>query len=481
MLLIVAAALFAAPGAGAAAADGPTPRIIGGEKPAAPVYDAKLSSTVALVSMNAPSQYDGQFCGGALIDELHVLTAAHCIVENDPYTYRSAPGSIGVLAGAQALNERSLVRSQLVPVSTIFVSPFFNLNTFRYDAAILRLSRPITGIPLLPVLSEAESAALGIDTTEVGAIAAGWGDTDTSTDDCCFPSSIQSITMSIHTAETCSDNLDDGPGGTFDAPLQLCSGAIGRDTCQGDSGGPLIVDVEETPRLAGIVSNGVGCGDGYYGVYTKASMLRGWIESIPGIVDGDVRDPSHGPDDTSAPTITKATPVDYSRVRLDVTPGAGPAPSKYTVWLRAGRADAAQDTFIGTRSGSSFTIDLQPRRTGAKSQVLVRGVTANGESPAAARRVGPKIDRIKPGAPRSVRASRRGGTLTVTWRSGIDRQGGVAGHDVQRHVGGRWTRPVYIDGPKTRLTTRAGSSGMVRIRTRDWAGNVSAWTRSLKY
>lgn len=454
-----------------------TPRIIGGEKPAQAVYDQKLASTVALVQMDAPTQFDGQFCGGSLIDDTHVLTAAHCLVENDPYSYRTTPGAIGVLAGTQTLNAKSLDRNQLVPVTAIFVSPYFNLNTFRYDAAILRLARPVTNVPILPLLSDADSAALGIDAREVGAITAGWGDTDTSSDSCCFPTNILSLTTSIHSADACTRNLNKSPGSVFDVPLQLCSGEVGRDTCQGDSGGPLIVDVEETPRLAGVVSNGVGCGEGSYGVYTKATMLQSWVASIPGITPGDTRDPSHGPDDSGIPTITSATPVNYSRMRLTVAPGAGPTPKSYTVWVRSGRVGAQRDTFVGTRTGTTFTIDLQPRRTSAQYHVLVRGVTENGESPAGSRRMGPKIDRIKPGAPRSVRASLRNGKLTVTWRSGIDRQGGVAGHEVQRNVHGRWVTPEYVRGTAGRYTAWTRSSERVRVRTRDWAGNVSAWTR----
>jgi secreted trypsin-like serine protease len=483
ILAITIAAVVLAASATAAPRDASS-RIIGGAKPGDATYASQLASTVALVSMDAPSQYDGQFCGGTLIDELHVLTAAHCVVENDPYSFRVAPSSLRVLAGTRNLDERALKPANMVPVTTIFVNPNFNLNTFRYDAAVLRLARPITGVPLLPMLTDAESTALGIGTQEVPSRAAGWGDTDTSSDDCCFPPFLLTISMAIHTDATCRSNLEDSPTWRFDPTHQLCSGAVGRDTCQGDSGGPLIVNERATgaPRLAGIVSHGVGCGEGFYGIYARVNSLYGWVASIPGTIDGDARDTTHGPDDSIAPTITSATATGYSSVRMSVASNGGPAFTGYTAWLRSGSPSSARDIFLGRSTDPTFSVELPPRRTSAPYRVLVRGLTANGESPAASTQAGPRIDRMRPTAPRALAVSTRGNTLTVSWRRGVDRQSGVRGTQVQRRgPGGAWSRPQLTEPLATRWTGRAGSGGQVRIRTIDWAGNTSAWTRPVAY
>lgn len=478
VVLLVLALVVTAISANAASA-APTSRIIGGTKPSPELYDQQLRSTVALVAMGAPTQFDGQFCGGTLIDDTHVLTAAHCIAETDPYTYRSSPGTIGVLAGTTQLNETAINRSQLVPVQTIFVHPFFNLKTFRYDAAILRLARPVTNVPTLPLLTDEESAALSIDTAEVPARAAGWGDQDTASAACCFPSSLETLVTMIHTADACRANLAGSPTWRFDAAHQVCSGAVNRDTCQGDSGGPLVVQVGGTPRLAGVVSHGLGCGEGFYGIYSKATALRGWIAAIPGTTEGDERDGSLGPDGSGAPTVTSAVPLDYSRVRLTVQPGVGPAPARYTAWLRMGPALRSEDIYLGAHAGPAMTLNLPPRNTTATYRVLVRAVTANGESPAGIVNTGPRLDRIAPTAPRAIAASHRSGRLTATWLPGTDAQGGVRGHEVQRTVNGR-VQPVRLVVGVNLLVVRS-ARGTVRVRTKDWAGNVSAWSRPVAF
>ena len=67
----------------------------------------------------------------------------------------------------------------------------------------------------------------------------------------------------------------------------MCAGGVkGKDACQGDSGGPLMGVHPDTGRvyLAGIVSWGIGCGQhGRYGVYTRASLYKTWMENIAGI------------------------------------------------------------------------------------------------------------------------------------------------------------------------------------------------------
>ncbi len=60
----------------------------------------------------------------------------------------------------------------------------------------------------------------------------------------------------------------------------------GKDACSGDSGGPLVVDVDGTPKVAGIVSWGSGDCD-TYGAFTRVSYFLDWIETHTGITPGN--------------------------------------------------------------------------------------------------------------------------------------------------------------------------------------------------
>jgi len=54
-----------------------------------------------------------------------------------------------------------------------------------------------------------------------------------------------------------------------------------RGSCKGDSGGPLTTDNDDGRRtLVGIVSGGIGCGEGYPGWYTDVSFHTKWIKCI---------------------------------------------------------------------------------------------------------------------------------------------------------------------------------------------------------
>ena len=154
------------------------PKVTAGTKATDAEWSSTLWSTVAIVELGARDEFNGQTCAGTLIDDDHVLTAAHCVAHADPVPYRDAAPSLAVKPGFADLWDKGLDRTALIRVSGIFVNPNFNPKTMRWDVAVLRLARPVTEIPPVAILSADESASLGIGKVEREGVIAGWGDTD---------------------------------------------------------------------------------------------------------------------------------------------------------------------------------------------------------------------------------------------------------------------------------------------------------------
>lgn len=484
LVLLAALAAATAPATAAGAA-----RVVGAAEARPETWHSQLQPVVSVIRLDATDQYNGQFCAGTLIDERHVLTAAHCVVHDGPVRFRLAPSSIAVGAGSPVLDRWSLRRDRLTRISAIFVHPSFNLATLRWDAAVLRLARPVTTVPTMPVLTPLEAARVGLGASELVGTVAGWGDTDPVDPQCCYPWALHEARIPLPTDDACRANLAYSPTWRFASEHQLCAGRLGSyeapgsDTCDGDSGGPLLLEVDGATRLAGITSHGAGCAQEHYGVYSRASSLTDWLAAIPGIPAGDSRNPAHGPDDLGAPRVV-GEPLDYRRVRLRIAPPlTGARGREHTVWVRVGRPLTAVDIYSGRSAASQVVVAVPPVNSRARYRFLVRALGVHGEGPATLISAAPRPDLRRPTTPGAVRASRVAGWLEVRWRAARDAETGVDGYWVQRGTSGRrWARPQYVEAPGTMAAFRTGSAaGQVRVRARDAAGNGGAWSRPVPF
>ena len=254
-----------------------SPKVVGGQQAIRGAYPWMT----ALV-MRGQTPIQGQFCGGALIHPQWVLSAAHCVEG-------MSAASLDVLVGGYDLKVAG--DGTRVAVSQIVIHPRFSTvqGALINDFALLKLSQPVTGVPVLPLVDALSQIAPG---TRVRGI--GWG---TTSEGGRSSSILLEVDMNLVSVADASQVYP----GLSDAHLAAGVPGGGRDTCQGDSGGPLVISDGQGGWLhAGTVSFGDGCGrDGIPGIYGNTLNQRSWILQNTGTTTTD----DHGN------TFATATPI----------------------------------------------------------------------------------------------------------------------------------------------------------------------------
>ncbi|KAH0819332.1 hypothetical protein MTP99_019164 [Tenebrio molitor] len=208
-----------------------------------------------------------QFCGGSLIDNIHILSAAHCVAHMSSWDV----ARLTVRLGDHNIKTNTEIRHVEKRVKRIVRHRGFDPRTLYHDIAILTLDSPVQFTQQIRPIC---LPTVGNDFSGQTGTVIGWGSLRESGPQ---PSILQEVNIPIWSNRDCKLKYGPAaPGGIVEH--MLCAGQAARDSCSGDSGGPLMVNSGKWTQV-GIVSWGIGCGKGQYpGVYTRVEKFLPWIK-----------------------------------------------------------------------------------------------------------------------------------------------------------------------------------------------------------
>lgn len=244
-------------------------RVVGGED--APRHSWPWQVSLRVLSLGGRLVH---ICGGSLIRDEWVVTAAHCVVDQDDIPRDSS--FYTVIVGAHERLGNTDVQ-QTIKVRALFSHEDFSMQHLKNDIALLHLSQPAK------LSDKVNPVCLPVQESEISAghrcYITGWGLTEGGGN---VSDTLQQAMLPVQSHERCSNEWG-RLGVPIDKKSMICAGS-GKPGqaggCQGDSGGPYVCEENGKWVLRGAVSWGHRmCRTDLFTVFARISSFRDWIDA----------------------------------------------------------------------------------------------------------------------------------------------------------------------------------------------------------
>ncbi|XP_026497611.2 venom serine protease 34-like [Vanessa tameamea] len=201
-------------------------------------------------------------CGAVIIDNKYVLTAAHCVINEDI-------SNLGVLVGELDIRTGSDSETQGFRVASVITHPQYTASNYDYDIAIVKIDGVMKYTDYVaPVCLPFKFNNNDFNGAKV--TIAGWGTifAGGQTSDV-----LRKVDLDVISQATCRQSFSNL------SPRQMCTYTAGKDACQDDSGGPVLFTDPQSGMIfnAGIISYGRFCASRDPGVSTRVTSFLNWI------------------------------------------------------------------------------------------------------------------------------------------------------------------------------------------------------------